>query len=292
MLARFETVQGRGKRREKRYLCLFTCLTTRGVHLELSYRLDTDSFLKAFNRMINRRGVPVLVISDNGTNFVGASRELKELTTAMDRQKIIATTACIEVEWQFNPPASPHFGGVHEVMIGAAKRAIYAVLKGASVSDEELMSAFCGVEALLNSRPLTYQSADHRDVCPLTPNHFLHGRINSTLAAEAVDSTAFNLRRRWRHVQELVAHVWRRWIREWLPGLNKRHKWTTERKDVAVGDVVLVLSPDSVRGTWPLGRVQNVYPGTDGHVRVADVLVGGKVLRRGINRLCPLEVHG
>ena len=71
--------------------------------------------------MINRRGVPVLVISDNGTNFVGASRELKELTTAINRQKIIATTACIEVEWQFNPPASPHFGGVHEVMTGAAK---------------------------------------------------------------------------------------------------------------------------------------------------------------------------
>ena len=150
----FETVQGRGKRREKCYLCLFTCLITRGVHLELSYRLDTDAFLRAFNRMVNRRGVPSLVISDNGTNFVGANRVIAELVKAFDQRKIDRTAACSGVEWQLNPPSSPHFGGVHEVMIGAAKRAIYAILKNASVTDEELMSTFCGVEALLNSRPL------------------------------------------------------------------------------------------------------------------------------------------
>ena len=118
----------------------------------------------------------------------------------------------------------------------------------------------------------------------------MHGRANATLAAEAIDSSASSLRHRWRPVQELVLHFWRRWIQEWLLGLNMRHKWTTERPDVAVGDVVLVLSVDNVRGTWPLGRVQAVYPGSDGHNRVADVLIGGKVLRRGINKLCPLEV--
>ena len=79
----FVTIQGRGKQRQKRYLCLFTCLASRAVHLEVAYGLDTDSFLRAFYRMCNRRGVPEELISDNGTNFVGTNQELRELRTQM-----------------------------------------------------------------------------------------------------------------------------------------------------------------------------------------------------------------
>ena len=75
----FMTVQRRGKPRCKRYLCLFTCLASRAVPLELAYGLDTDSFLRAFDRTCNRRGVPEELISDNGTNFVGVNQELREL---------------------------------------------------------------------------------------------------------------------------------------------------------------------------------------------------------------------
>ncbi|XP_070581780.1 uncharacterized protein [Ptychodera flava] len=70
-----------------------------------------------------------------------------------------------------------HFGGVHESMIKAAKRAIYAILKNADITDEELLTAVTGAEALINSRPITYQSANPDDVTPLTSNHFLHGQI-------------------------------------------------------------------------------------------------------------------
>ena len=80
----FITMQGRGKAREKRYLCLFTCLLTRAVHLELAFGLDTDRFLNAFYRMANRRGMPQEIISDNGTNFVGAKRELYKLIEQLD----------------------------------------------------------------------------------------------------------------------------------------------------------------------------------------------------------------
>ena len=88
----FVTVQGRGKRREKRYLCLFTCLSCRAVHLEVAFGLDTDSFLNAFYRMVNRRGLPELVIFDNGTNFKGAVRELRELVEQLDQSKIQEST--------------------------------------------------------------------------------------------------------------------------------------------------------------------------------------------------------
>ena len=152
----FVTIQGRRSRRQKRYLCLFTCLATRAVHLEMAFGLDTDSFLNSFYRMVNRRGLSREMLSDNGTNFVAAERELREFVQALDQSKIAQSSANKGVMWHFNPPLAPHFGGVHETMIKAAKRAVNAVLGNADVTDEELTTALTGAEALLNSRPLTY----------------------------------------------------------------------------------------------------------------------------------------
>ena len=151
------TKQGRGKSRAKRYLCLFTCLTTRAVHLEMSYSLDTDSFINALTRMVARRGTPAYMLSDNGTNFVGAERELRELVEAFDQEKIInKVEKYYKIEWKFNPPSAPHFGGVFEALIKSAKKAILAILGNADITDEELHTAICGAERLLNSRPIIY----------------------------------------------------------------------------------------------------------------------------------------
>ncbi|XP_064627878.1 uncharacterized protein LOC135487738 [Lineus longissimus] len=283
------TKQGRGRIRTKRYLCLFTCLLSRAVHLEMAFSLDTDSFLHCFNRMMNRRGVPLEMYSDNGTNFVSGERELRELVEQFDEDMIERHGAVRGIKWTFNPPLGPHFGGVHEIMIKAAKKATAAILGNADINDEELMTAFSGAEALLNSRPLTYQSADVNDDTPLTPNHLLHGQIGGEFAPAAADNVAYNPRKRWRHVQRLLKHFWGRWMKEWLPMLHPRSKWAQERKDIEVGDIVLVVNPDTNRGKWPLGRVVEVCLGGDGHVRVAKVQIGKHVMTRPITRLCPLE---
>ena len=287
----FITVQGRGKRREKRYLCLFTCLATRAVHLEMAYGLDTDSFLNAFYRMASHRGLPEEMYSDNGTNFKGADAELKLLVRELDENKIYQSIANKGVTWHFNPPLAPHFGGVHETMIKSAKKAIKAILGKADINDEELTTAMIGAEGLINSRPLTYQSANPADDVPLTPNHFLHGQIGGHFAPTSCDETDFNLRKRWRRIQELVRHFWSRWMREWLPGLNARQKWFQTQRDVQIVDVMLVISPDTSRGNWPLGRVLEVYPGQDGHVWVVKIQVREGTLIRPVNKLCPLELE-
>ena len=283
----FLTIQGRGRHRAKRYLCLFTCLETRAVHLEMAYSLDTDGFLNCFYRMVSRRGLPERVVSDNGTNFVGAARELKQLISSVSKEQIEASTAHQGVQWSFNPPAAPHFGGVFECMIKAAKRAIYAVLSGSDVTDEELSTAFTGAEALLNSRPITTMSSNPNDDVPLTPNHFLFGQAGGRFAP-GVDED-INLRKRWRRLQELIRHFWKRWLREWLPGLSVRSKWAKSKQNLKIGDVVLVLSPDNARGKWPLGRIVEVFPGKDSLVRVARVKIGEQSYLRPISKLCPLE---
>ena len=115
----------------------------------------------------------------------------------------------------------------------------------ADVTDEGLMTAFTGAEALINSRPLTYQSANPSDGTPITPNHFLIGQVGGQFAPGSVESGQFSLKKGWRRVQELELHFWHRWLRERLPTLNRRSKWPREQKDVQVNDVVLVVAPDT-----------------------------------------------
>ena len=192
--------------------------------------------------------------------------------------------------WIFNPPQAPHFGGAHEIMIKAAKKAIHAVLGETNVTDKELMTAFIGAESLLNSRPITYQTANPCDETPLTPNHFLYGQDGGTFAPDSVDETEFQPKKRWRRVQEFISHFWRRWLKEWLPSQNVRSRWNEEKRDLKVGDVVLAISSDLPRAHWPLGRITKIYQGKDNHVRVAKVQVGQNSFLRPVNRLIHLEI--
>jgi hypothetical protein len=250
------TKQGRGRGRAKRYLCLFTCLVTRAIHPEMAYALDTTSFLNAFSRFVSRRGTPSYILSDNGTNFVAGNKELKELVQQLNQERIVRESSGVgEIQWEFNPPASPHFGGVFEIMIKCAKKVIRGVLGNAEVTDEELLTVICGAESLLNSRPITYVSSDCNDLYPLTPNHFMHGQAGGKFAVEATQEENYNPRKRWHRIQQLIGQVWKRWRKELLPSLNNRKKWFHPTRNVQVGDIVLIIEPGADRCDWPLGRL-------------------------------------
>ena len=174
----------------------------------VAFALDTDSFLNAFTRFANRRGVPKEMVSDCGTNFVRAVNGLKALVNELDQDKIQQSTVHRGVKWNFNPPGAPHFGGIHEAMIKSAKKVTYGVIRASNVTDEEFITSVAGAESLLNSRLLIYQSANLQDIVPrLTPNHFLHGQLDGQFAPETVDTTEFSPRKRWRKVQEIIPRV-------------------------------------------------------------------------------------
>ena len=141
---------------------------------------------------------------------MGAERELRQLVNALEKTKIQELTVNRGVAWRFNPPSAPHFNGLHKIFIKAAKRAMFHVMNRADLTDEELMTAIVGAEGLLNSRPITYQSSNVDDEEPLTPNHFLFNQVGGHFALESVDTEPFNPRLRWRHIQEVVHHFWKR----------------------------------------------------------------------------------
>ena len=124
-----------GRRNRKRWCCLFTCLTVRAVHIEIVSKLDTDCCLNAIMRFIARRGKPVKMISDNGTNFIRAEKELAEFIAAWNKVRIEEHLIQQGIRWKFNPPAAPHFRGVWERLVRSCKKAMYAVLGNRSVTD-------------------------------------------------------------------------------------------------------------------------------------------------------------
>lgn len=278
-----------GRRSEKRWICLFTCLITRAVHLEIAHRLDTDSFLMCFQRFLDRRTRPSTMFSDHGTNFVASERELREAVIQLNQAEISAYATNRKIEWRFSPPSGPHFGVTWERMVQSCKSALKTILRNRSVTDEVLGTVVVDVEALLNSRPLTHVSIDPNDPEPLTPNHFLLGCAHPYVPLTYVNEAEVVSRRRFRTTQAILSMFWRRWLTEYVPNLVERSKWTKEQKNVAVGDIVLSIDPYTPRGQWPLARVVRVMSGPDNIVRVVRIKTATSEYNRPVAKLCLLE---
>eukprot|EP00057_Strongylocentrotus_purpuratus_P005721 XP_003731624.1 PREDICTED: uncharacterized protein LOC100894126 [Strongylocentrotus purpuratus] len=256
-----------GRSQVKRYGCIFTCLCVRAVHIEILHSMDTDSFLNALHRFMARRGRPELIRSDNGTNFVGAERELREGLSRWNQQRIHDHLLQKGIEWRFNPPAASHMGGCWERQIRTTKKVLGALMRQQVLSDENLSTLMCKVESIINGRPLTVVSDDAVDPEPLTPNHLLLLRGNGTGPPDLFEARDVYSRRRWRQVQYLSDIFWQRWRKEYLPTLQARQRWNERERDVSVGDIVHIME-EAPRNHWAVGRVVEIFPGNDGLVRL------------------------
>ena len=257
------------RRKVKRYGVIFTCLNTRAVHLEVAASLTADSFIMAFRRFTAVRGQVSICYSDNGTNLVAGEKELRTCLQQWNQQHLTDSLAQKGVKWVFNPPAAPHFGGAWERLIRSAKSALKIVLHLRSLTDETLATAMAEVANLLNGRPLTHIPVNAEDPEPLTPNHFLLLRPQPALAPTVASPSDLDCRKRWRNVQAVADHFWRRWLREYVPYLTERRKWLNQVPNLKIDDVVIVVDPNTPRGHWPLARVIAVHPDSSGTVRTA-----------------------
>lgn len=270
----------RGRSQEKVWGVIFTCFSTRAVHLELADSLSADCFINVFRRFTGRRGEVNEVWSDNGTNFVGAEHELKKELQKLRASGLSEELAARGVQWHFNPPAASHFGGAWERLIRSVRKALYVVMRGREMKFSIFETALVEVEALLNSRPISKVSTDEQDMTALTPGHFLILRPFTARSYAVIQDKEINSRNAWRTSQAIVNMFWRRWMTEYVPNLQERHKWHAERPNVNVNDVVMLIDNSTPRGKWPLGLVVKVYPGQDGVVRVVDVKIHDDIVHR------------
>ena len=181
-------------------------------------------------------------------------------------------------------------GGVWERLVGITKRVLKAILGGASrLTDEILVTALCEAESIINGRPLTKLSDDPNDLSPLTPNHLLLLRASDPMPSG--DPSTDSYRHRWRFVQHLADQFWARFIKEYLPELNKRSKWVREQRNVKKGELVLVKTNGLPRNLWPLGLIIDTKPGRDSRVRSVQLKTKCGIFTRPVVDLVPLELH-
>lgn len=209
---------------EKRYGALFTCLTIRAIHIEIVHSLNTSSCIMAIRNFTARRETPREFFSDNGTNFVGADRELKQSLKEVDSNELVRNFTTSTTKWNFNPPAAPHMGGAWERMVRTVKSVLYRISEGKCPNDEVLRSMMSEIENIINSRPLTYIPIDSENEEALTPNHFLVGSSNGLKPLALYDDTGVVLRQNYLSSQLFAEKFWKRWVAEFLPTLTCRSK--------------------------------------------------------------------
>lgn len=279
----------RGRTLCKRYGVIFTCLACRAVHLEVAPSLDTNACINAIRRFVSRRGQVSHLFSDNGTNFVGAARELKEAFLSLDNNRVHQVLLQNGIQWSFNPPAASHHGGVWERIIRMIRKVLGSILRQQTLDDDALQTVLCEAEAILNSRPITKLSEDPNDLEPLTPNHILLMKGKPILPPGVFKEQDLYVKRRWRQVQYISDLFWKRWIKEYLPLLQERHKWNKKRRNLLPGDIVLVADPGAPRGAWPLGRVLETFSDKRGLVRSVKVKTKTNIIDRPVTKLCLLQ---
>ncbi|XP_033213814.1 uncharacterized protein LOC117170880 [Belonocnema kinseyi] len=237
--------------------------------------IATEGFLAALRRFTARRGRPSVIYSDNGSNFIGANNELNDikcfLQSEMHNERVSHVLSDQGVEWRFISPLSPHFGGIWEATVKVFKHHFKRVIGDVLFTFEELNTFSIKVEAILNSRPLTSISCDPNDMLALTPGHFIIGDSLTNLPEVDLTSASPSAPARWLHIQKMRQHFWRRWHKEYLNELNIRHKWKNGEHQIKVGSIVLLKEDNILPMQWPMGRVIETFPGSDGIVRTVNV---------------------
>ena len=274
------------------HICVFFCLATRAVHLEVVSDTSTPAFEAALQRFISRRGCPQHLYSDNGGNFVGARNKLTKLYEILNSQKsdedirhYLSTHH--QITWHNIPPYSPHMGGLWEAAVKQMKKHLLRVMGVQRFTFEELYTITCRIEACLNNRPLLPLTSHNIDgVRALTPSHFLINRDTTAYPEDPTPLTRIELKKKWDLCQAVTQQWWTRWHKEYLNSLQARTKWQTTSTNLRVGDVVAIRPRGKfIPSHWPIGLIVSTLPGKDDRVRVVNVKTSAGILQRAVNQL-------
>ncbi|XP_063420482.1 uncharacterized protein LOC134705689 [Mytilus trossulus] len=288
------TVKNNDGTTSKAYICLFTCASTRAVHLEVVDNLTEETFILAFRRFVSRKSLPKTMISDNATTYIAAAKHIENLTRSAS---LTETLNNYGTTWTFIPKRAPWYGGFWERLIGITKDCVKKVLGRSLINIELLKTIVTEVETIMNDRPLTYVSSDPLDE-PLTPSHLLYGRRITTLPYpdnrdfehSTLEMTHESVNKLSRLKSQIIQQFWCKWKHEYLTSLREYHRNTgKDIQTIKVGDVVQVYE-ESPRTKWNLAVIDQLNIGGDGKTRSAVIRTKHGLTSRPITKLYPLEV--
>nr|XP_054757158.1 uncharacterized protein LOC129263265 [Lytechinus pictus] len=251
--------------------------TAKGGTLRTCCCTFSDDFLAV-------RGQPARILSDDVTQFIGAERELRDMIKGWSKDELKEFCAEKNAEWAFTTPGAPHQNGCAESMLKSCKHALKKAIGEHTLTPFELYTVFFEVANLVNQRPIGRISTVPDDGKYLCPNDMLLGRASSHVAQGPFRETR-NPRHRVEFIQEIANSFWKCWTRDVLPLLAPCRKWNVDRRNIRVGDVVMMADANAVRGKWTIARVNEVFPGPEGKVRNVKVKTPIAEYRRPITKI-------
>ena len=223
-------------------------------------------------RFVAVHGYPKKIYSDPGSQLVSASKELKKLGVQMmmnESEELKQFGVAQGLEWNFSTADAPWQNGTAELLIKAVKRGIMVAVGEQVVSFSELQTVVFEVSNIVNERPIGVHPKHPDDGTYLCPNDLLLGRSSNKVPAVPFEQCSSL--KRLTFIEALADGFWKKWSRDYFSSLLVRPKWHTSKRNMKIDDVVLIHDARSLRGSWKLGRICQVYPGTDGFVRNVDV---------------------
>ena len=249
----------------KAYIALFTCASTRAVHLKLCRDLTATEFQRALKEFVARRGCPQTIVSDNGKTFVTTGRWLSTLKKDHGVANYLGT---LNIKWKFNLARAPWWGRFFERLVGIMKRSLTKVVGRRFLSHAELEEVLLDVETSMNNRPLLYQGEEFEQPV-LTPNTLLRGKPTPILEHDLEKIGEEDVTKRMRFLQKSKEQLRKEFIKEYVHALHEKQHLSTGNIDKTpnIGAVVLLKGDTKDKALWKLGRVVSKMSGTDGIVR-------------------------
>ena len=253
------------------YLIIFTCAVSRMVHAEVLDGMTVTDFMHGLRRFISKYGPPQLFYSDNAKTFQCVSRELP---LVLNNPKLHKYLHDREITWKFYVQKAPWMGGFIEKVVGLFKCSVSRVVGRAMLDFQEFLTLIYEVNAVLNSRPISYVYDTVGEEGPITPSKLWCGK-NITLFPPFYEARIDNkdpeiCKKRLKYLDKILTHVWKRFSRSYLTSLSERHlsrNLPMDGRQPKVGEVVLIKNDKMPRGRWKIARVKSVTPGRDGVIR-------------------------
>ena len=225
--------------------------------------------------------------SDNGKNFVGAARWLRQIQS---NEKVQSYLSDEGITWSFNLSQAPWWGGQFKRLIGLFKRAFYKTFGGGLLSWTEVSKVVNEIQTQLNRCPLSYVEQDVQ--LPLLTPASLFQRSICLPEQEPWREEKVDLRRQAKYSKACKNALWKCWSREYLSPLRECHNYKVDGKPstLKVGDVVIIRGDECNCGKWSLDVIADLFEGRDGIVRAAKLRAGKSFLERPVQHLFPLEL--